>query len=1278
MYRGGGASVEWTYVMQAERCPPEDVFVRFLAGHLPDSEVVLLERHTSSCQPCMDLLTTAASLSPEERPGPGAEGPPPVPELAAGFLPEAALVDEGMQPDLPDPRQLGPYRVLTSLGRGAMGVVYRAMDQRSGAEVAVKTLRLPAPDALLSLRREVHTLRQIRHPGVVRILEQGGTESDPPWYAMELVEGETLASRFRRSIGSQPGSQAELLTIVRRLCSTLSVLHASGVIHRDLSPSNVMVRPDGTPVLVDFGFALASGANPAARERLQREAAPAGTLLYMAPEQILGEPSDARADLYSLGCILYEALTGRPPFLGKSAAAIIAGHLRNGVSPPSSLMPGLDARFDELTLRLITRQPRDRMAYADEVGQALDRIGAVEQQQAANVATGGGYLYRPSLVGRAGAMTTLDGLLRRCQNGQGGLALVTGGSGAGKTRLALELAGQARRQGFKVVLGTCTGVALEPLKPLLRAVAERCRRAGRAETLRLLGPHGRLLAEHERSLEEAPGFKELPVVPELPGDAARIRLLDVLEEMLGVFARGRPTLIILDDLHWADELTMAWLHRLSGRFFESNGVLAVGTGREEEMSPQQRERLLQSGATTVHLARLDDRSVEAMIAEMLGSEAPPAGIGPLVTGQAGGNPFFVVEYLRTALAEGRLVRSDGCWRLSAAEAADSARLPTPASVRELVFRRLGRLSGPAQDLVEVAAVLGREMDGEQLLATARAFAGGRDAAGADADHEVGALAELVSRQVLEPAEPGCYRFVHDTLREIALGRIAPEREQSLHGAAAAVLEERQDGSADAGRTYAALAAHYGAAGQHVKCLHYQERAAERALRAGTAHEARRLVSRAIDLVASQKVDATSVIKARLYRLRAEAAFALADLAACRQDAQAALREIHRPLPTTGKGWSLRLAAEASRQILHRALPGVGWRASGAEQLACAEGAAAAPLVASSFYFTGDWVPMTAVVALGTNLAEQAGASALSIESFAQLGYIAGLMGMDAVARFYFGRAAQMAEATGDSRALAVGLYFHAFHDLGRGRWADVEARGGNAIALLDEIGDPQAADVARTIVGHAIFFQGRIEEAGAWYRSLANSARRRANRQHLGWGLALEARSLLETGRAAEAVPLLEEARATLAGLADALSIAMCEGLLASAYLGDGRLDGARALTGTFAPRLAGAVLPLAPCLHAYLAAAEVALACCVRAPADRAARDAARTAARDLRRFARMFPFARPASLRIRAEVAAQAGSRRKTAALARRGLHQAKALGIIAEQRRAQQIVERLLRHV
>jgi tetratricopeptide (TPR) repeat protein len=465
----------------------------------------------------------------------------------------------------------------------------------------------------------------------------------------------------------------------------------------------------------------------------------------------------------------------------------------------------------------------------------------------------------------------------------------------------------------------------------------------------------------------------------------------------------------------------------------------------------------------------------------------------------------------------------------------------------------------------------------------------------------------------------------------------------------------------------------------VKSLHYLERAAERALRAGTAHEARRLVARAIDLVDSQKVDATTVIKARLHRLRAEAAFALGDLAACRRDAESALREIHRPLPTTPAGWSLRLLGQASRQLLHRALPAVPRRASGADQLACAEGAAAAALAASAFYFTGDWLPMTTVVALGTNLAERAGASALRIESFAQLGYIAGLARLDGVARFYFGQAARLAEAAGDSRALAVGLYLQAFHDLGLGRWVDVEARGGNAISLLDDIGDPQGADVARTIVGHAIFFQGRVEEAGDWYQALADSARRRANRQHMGWGLALEARSLLAAGQSDRAVVLLEEARDVLAGLglADALSIAMCEGLLASAYLADGRTESARAVTAALAPRLCGAVLPLAPCLHAYLAAAEVALASWQGGTAEGPARTAVQTAARDLRRFARMFPIARPASLRIQAEVAARAGSRRRAAALARRGVHQAKALGITAERRRAEHLLDQLARH-
>src|SRR5262249_33810511 len=156
-------------------------------------------------------------------------------------------------------------------------------------------------------------------------------------------------------------------------------------------------------------------------------------------------------------------------------------------------------------------------------------------------------------------------------------------------------------------------VSLEPWKPLIKAVAQRCRRLGKEETRRLLGPRARPLAEHEPSLAAVPGFQELPHLPPLPGDAARVRLLDALEQTVGALAAAGPVLIILDDLQWVDDLSWALLVRLSAGFLDRNPVLLLGTYREEEMEPARAEALAQVGAGRVRLAQLDDGSVATMI-----------------------------------------------------------------------------------------------------------------------------------------------------------------------------------------------------------------------------------------------------------------------------------------------------------------------------------------------------------------------------------------------------------------------------------------------------------------------------------------------------------------------------------------------------------------------------------------------------------------------------------------------------------------------------------------
>ena len=212
------------------------------------------------------------------------------------------------------PRSIGPYEVLDVLGRGAYGLVCRCREPGSGVVVAVKTVPGLAADRLQVLRREIHAMSRIRHPGIARILAQG-IEEGRPWYAMELVQGADLWQHCRQIWAPPLGREGRLaptpkqratvprrslraiLTVLRRLCSPLGYLHGEGLAHRDLKPQNVLLRQDATPVLVDFGLASKFGGADA-RAALELGGTAVGTWAYAAPEQLEGRLVDARADLY--------------------------------------------------------------------------------------------------------------------------------------------------------------------------------------------------------------------------------------------------------------------------------------------------------------------------------------------------------------------------------------------------------------------------------------------------------------------------------------------------------------------------------------------------------------------------------------------------------------------------------------------------------------------------------------------------------------------------------------------------------------------------------------------------------------------------------------------------------------------------------------------------------------------------------------------------------------------------------------------------------------------
>jgi serine/threonine protein kinase/predicted ATPase len=757
---------------------------------------------------------------------------------------------------------LGPYRIHGVVGHGGMGVVYRARHETTGEAVAVKTVMAQTQALLQRIRREMHALGRLRHPGLVRIIDTGVAEG-VPWYAMELLEGPTLHALMRavtaetvaegeasasleatRASGAggpedssaeqpaagdtpagQPGFRdlAGFLTLVARLCSALAYLHGEGIVHRDLKPGNVLLRPDGDPVLVDFGLAARVGTG--GREVLEVADRMAGTPAYMAPEQIRGEYADARADLYAVGCILYAGVTGRRPFEAADRDALLHAHTDTPPVPPRQLVPELAPDLDSLILRLLAKHGRDRLGHATDVVAALARLGADPGDWLTRWPPRD-YLYRPGFVGRGPLLDRVREHIARAQETGAGCVFLHGESGVGKTRLILELARGLERSGVRVFTGECLPVngeggglevranPLHPFRPLLQAVADYCVEGGPAEFQRLLGPRAAILASVEPALAHLPGqaaWQQPRPADEAPAGDIRYRLLDALRTTLAALARRWPCVVFLDDLQWADELTLDFLalcHSSQGGTEDSlalKGLAIVGAYRSEEQQETfGRQEEYFATAPRVAIGRFDEPAVGAIVADMLATDQPDARFVRFLARHSEGNPFFIAEYLRTAVTEGVLRRNEaGRWHLPDLPSRPEGEpvyeaLTLPSSLRQLVARRLHGLPASARVLLELAAVIGREVDGDLLQAPGLLAA---------ADY-LEAVNTLVTRQIFEERQPNRFRFAHDKLRETAYEEIAADRRRHLHRLVALAIEQRYAASPAFASLYPALAHHW--------------------------------------------------------------------------------------------------------------------------------------------------------------------------------------------------------------------------------------------------------------------------------------------------------------------------------------------------------------------------------------------------------------------------------------------------------------------------------------
>jgi serine/threonine protein kinase/tetratricopeptide (TPR) repeat protein len=1169
-----------------------------------------------------------------------------------------------------------------------MGVVYRAEHVESGKQRAVKTVRVPYGSAMAGLRSEIHALTRIRHPGIVQIVSEGQHEG-LPWYAMELLEGRSLDDQIhelwstlifggRRSVimrdpessgtdetleagpspadlhihlpaaapavpaeGRRPagaGKLHESLALIRKLCVPLAFLHRSGIVHRDLKPANVFIREGGLPVLMDFGL-ISHVAGEGGREVIQVAGDIAGTTSYMSPEQIRGQLVDARSDLYSLGCILYEIVCGRVPFWGEPLD-VMAAHVSLPPTEPSQLVDGVAPALEELILRLLAKEPRARYGYADDVAALLDEILGESFAVATVEGAAGDYLYRPEIAGRQEVLHQLSNKLERTQQGAGGLALIGGESGVGKTCVALAAGREARLRGLRVVAGDCIPVATEsstagvhgaplhPFRGLLQTIADFCRENGPEAGDHILGPRGKVLAQFEPALALVPGQERFPEPPEIPAQAARLRILNALGETLAAFAATRPLMLVLDDLQWADELSLDFLLLLDASYFATLPVYVLGTYRSEEMTDALREVIGLTGVTHVELGRLDEKTVGTIVGDMLAMNPAPDALVRVLHRRSEGNPFFVAEFLRTAVAERLLYRERGAWGVAGRGQGEEVyeALPLPGSLHELVGRRLDGLTEVARGLVEVAAVLGREVDGDILQAVSAV--GDSDA--------LEALKELLSHQVVEEVRAGRFRFVHDKLREIAYARISDERRRALHRAAARALEAR---FAETGLSplYAELAYHNRQAGDLDQAIAYLEKAGEQAQKSFANREAARCFSEAIELDAQAQARVPVLRRAAWLRQRSLAQFCLGRLQDSLRGLHDAVAQLGWPVPASAASLGLRLVGRALRQLLHRLVP-KSWLGSHSskrrerllEATRCYD-----LLMPVTYFATGHVLRILHATLSNLNLAESAGAAPELALAYANTHVTAGLLPWFSLAESY-GRRAHQALAEVTDPAVRSWVYvLCGSYCAGVGKFDEANDLGERAVQIAEAVGFERRIEEALGVQGATYnlrgdYVRGRDTSHRIWQLA------QRGDPQTTVWGAGGESQNCSQLD---EPVRALEAARRAEASLSEKLGRPeriLAYGPLALAHLRAGHLPEARAAAEAGLQAI-GEGAPMAfYCITAYSCVAEVLLELWERG--DASVEKLARKAVREVVKSAGVFPVHRPYALVYRGRVEAQA----------------------------------------
>jgi len=659
-------------------------------------------------------------------------------------------------PALPAAFAGGRYQVQRFLGEGGRKRVYLAHDTKLDSDVAIAVIKTEGLDAdsLTRIRREAQAMGRLRdHPHIVTVHDIGD-ENGRPYIVSQYMAGGDLEGLLQQAENHRlPIDHA--VRIANEIRQALEHAHGRGIIHRDLKPGNIWLTEEGTAKLGDFGLAMAVD-----RSRVTVAGMMLGTVAYMPPEQALGREADARSDLYSLGCVFYEMVAGRPPFLGDDTVAIISQHINTAPVAPSWHNPEVPRALESLIMRLLAKDPDERPESAATVVEAMRAIvetaSTVAQQAVQEEANPLDRLAGGVFVGREKEMDELRAGLEDALSGRGRLLMLVGEPGIGKTRTSEEFATYAALRNTQVLWGRCyEGEGAPAYWPWVQVIRSYVHDRDPKELMSEMGPGAADIAQVVSEVRERlPG---LPEPPALEPEQARFRLFDSITTFLKNASKSQPIVLVLDDLHWADKPSLLLLQFLA-RELRGARLMALATYRDVELRrghplSQTLGELAREGLSQRILLRgLTEQDVARFI-ELTAGRTPPKALVDAVFRETEGNPFFINEIVRLLVADGRLERP---------EEVKSWSVTIPQGVREVVGRRLDHLSEECNRVLTVASVIGREFGLDALERVS-------DVTG---DRLLEVLEEAAAARVIAemPRSVDHYSFTHALIRETLYGR----------------------------------------------------------------------------------------------------------------------------------------------------------------------------------------------------------------------------------------------------------------------------------------------------------------------------------------------------------------------------------------------------------------------------------------------------------------------------------------------------------------------------